>query len=88
MIVGSVHTIEYLDLLYWLDRVGYDGYLSLDQYPYREEPEEAITESVLWLQAMRTLVARMGHERITEVIGTGNAALAQRLVRQAMMREA
>jgi xylose isomerase len=60
MIVGSVHTIEYLDLLYWLDRVGYDGNLSLDQCPYREEPEEAITESVLWLQAMCTLVERMG----------------------------
>jgi len=88
MIVGSVHTIEYLELLYWLDRVGYDGYLSLDQYPYREEPEEAITESVLWLQAMRTLVKRMGHDHITEVIRTGNAALAQRLVRQAMMGEA
>lgn len=88
MIVGSVHTIEYLELLYWLDRVGYDGYLSLDQYPYREDPEEAITESVLWLQAMRTLVNRMGHERITEVIRTGNAALAQRLIRQAMMNEA
>jgi xylose isomerase len=87
MIVGSVHTIEYLELLYWLDRVGYDGYLSLDQYPYREQPEEAITESVLWLQAMRTLVERMGHDRIGEVIRTGNAALAQRLIRQAMMSE-
>jgi xylose isomerase len=88
MIVGSVHTVEYLELLYWLDRVGYDGYLSLDQYPYREQPEEAITESVLWLQAMRTMVERMGHDRIGEVIRTGNAALAQRLIRQAMMNEA
>ena len=40
MIVGSVHTIEYLELLYWLDRIGYDGYLSMDQYPYREEPRK------------------------------------------------
>jgi sugar phosphate isomerase/epimerase len=85
MIVGSVHTIEYLELLYWLDRIGYEGFLSLDQYPYREEPEEAITESILWLQAMRTLVERMGHDRITEVIRGGNAAHAQRLVREAMM---
>lgn len=87
MIVGSVHTIEYLELLYWLDRVGYDGYLSLDQYPYREEPEAAITESVLWLQAMRTLVDRMGHDRIGEMLRTGDAARAQRLIRQAMMNE-
>lgn len=87
MIVGSVHTIEYLELLYWLDRVGYEGYLSLDQYPYREEPEEAITESVRWLQAMRKVVDRMGHDHITEVIRQGNAAAAQRMVRQAMFGE-
>ena len=87
MIVGSVHTIEYLELLYWLDRVGYAGYLSLDQYPYREEPEEAITESILWLQALRKMLDRMGHDRITEVIRGGNAAAAQRLVRQALMNE-
>jgi hypothetical protein len=58
------------------------------EYPYREEPEEAITESVLWLQALRKVVDRMGHDRITEVIRAGNAAAAQRMVRQALMNEA
>ena len=52
MIVGSVHTIEYLELLYWLDRVGYDGYLSMDQYPvpggYRggDQREHPVVEGV------------------------------------------
>ncbi|MCL5998333.1 MAG: sugar phosphate isomerase/epimerase [Chloroflexi bacterium] len=85
MIVGSVHTIEYLEILYWLDRVGYDGYLSLDQYPYREQPEEAIAESIAWLRALRRVVDRLGSDRITEVIRRGNAAEAQRLVRTAML---
>jgi xylose isomerase len=88
MIVGSVHTIEYLELLYWLDRVGYDGYLSFDQYPYRQDPEEAITESVLWLKALRKVLDRMGHDHITEVIRGGNASAAQRMVREAMMNGA
>ena len=84
MIVGSVHTIEYLEMLYWLDRAGYQGYLSMDQYPYREEPEQAIAESIAWLLALRRVVDRMGSENITEVIRRGNAAEAQRLVRTAM----
>lgn len=49
MIVGSVHTVRYLEILYWLDRTGYGGWLSMDQYPYREDAAGAIGESILWL---------------------------------------
>jgi xylose isomerase len=87
MIVGSVHTIECLEMLYWLDRVGYRGYLSMDQYPYREEPEQAIAESIAWLRALRRVVDRMGNDSITQVIRRGNAAEAQHLVRAAMLGE-
>ena len=85
MIVGSVHTIEYLELLYWLDRVGYQGFLSLDQYPYREDPDQAIAESIAWLRALRVIVDRMGPDRIGEVLRAGDATEASRLVRAAMM---
>ena len=37
MIVGSVHTIEYLEFMYWLKRTGYSGYITADQFPYRED---------------------------------------------------
>jgi xylose isomerase len=85
MIVGSVHTVEYLELLYWLDRVGYQGFLSLDQYPYREDPDQAIAESIAWLRALRVIVDRMGPERIGQVLQSGEATAASRLVRAAMM---
>lgn len=85
MIVGSVHTVEYLEMLYWLDRVGYGGYLSLDQYPYREDPERAIAESIAWLRALRQVVDRMGAERIAAVLRRGDATAATRLVREAIM---
>ena len=49
MIVGTVHTIAYLEILYWLDRCNYQGWLSMDQYPYREDAAGAIGESILWL---------------------------------------
>lgn len=49
MIVGSVHTVCYIEMLYWLDRCGYAGWLSMDQYPYREDAAGAIGESVEWL---------------------------------------
>jgi xylose isomerase len=69
MIVGTVHSVVYLETLYWLDRCGYHGWLSMDQYPYREDAAEAIGESILWLrqfdeileqnrEAINTLVQR------------------------------
>ena len=76
MIVGSVHTIEYLELLYWLDRTGYEGYLSMDQYPYREDTERAISESIQWLKAFRTIINRAGMDMITDVIRRGDATEA------------
>jgi len=84
MIVGSVHTVEYLEILYWLNRVGYEGYLSLDQYPYREDPEKAIAESIRWLKTFRAMLDRVGAERVTEVLRQGDATEAQQVVREAI----
>ena len=84
MIVGSVHTIEYLELLYWLDRAGYDGYLSMDQYPYREDTERAISESIQWLKAFRAIINRAGIDMITDVIRRGDATEASAMLREAM----
>lgn len=84
MIVASVHTIEYLEILYWLDRVGYTGYLSLDQYPYREEPERAIEESISWLRALRTAISRVGSPRIDDILRRGDATEASRMAREAI----
>ncbi len=49
MIVGTVHSVAYIEMLYWLDRCGYGGWFSMDQYPYREDGPAAINESVQWL---------------------------------------
>jgi xylose isomerase len=56
MIVGSVHTIEHIELLYWLDRMNYKGWYSMDQYPYREDGRGAIEESLRWLQGFQSMV--------------------------------
>ncbi|NLF03124.1 MAG: sugar phosphate isomerase/epimerase [Anaerolineales bacterium] len=84
MIVGSIHTVEYIELLYWLDRVGYTGFLSLDQYPYREDPERAIGESIKWLKVFRAMLNRVGFERVTEALKKGDATASQALLREAI----
>ena len=84
MTVGSVHTIELLELVYWLDRINYSGWYALDIFPYREDGVQAATESIRWIQAARGLLDKVGRDRIGQVIASGDALAASALVRQAL----
>ena len=85
MMVGSVHSIEYIELLYWLDKCEYDGWFSMDQYPYREDAAGAISESVEWLKAFDKALTE-NRERIEIVINEGNAISTSKLMRQILLK--
>jgi sugar phosphate isomerase/epimerase len=84
MTVGSVHTIELLELVYWLDRVNYNGWYALDIFPYRENGVRAAAESIRWIQAVHGLLGKIGRDRIAQVIADGDALAASALVREAL----
>jgi xylose isomerase len=84
MTVGSVHTLEMLELLYWLDRVGYRGWYALDIFPYRENGIRAAQESIAWIKALVGLLDRIGRDEIARVIAEGDAMAASALVREAL----
>ena len=56
MIVGSVHLVEFIELLFWLREIGYEGWYSMDQYPYREDGQGALRSSVEFLQGIEALL--------------------------------
>lgn len=84
MIVGSVHTVRYLEILYWLDRTGYDGWLSMDQYPYREDAAGAIGESILWLEHFGRIVAAHRDE-MDALIRADDAVRTSSFLRRALL---
>lgn len=84
MIVGSVHLVEYLELAYWLRRLDYRGWLTLDIFPYREDGVRAATECYEWMQALFRAVDRVGMDAVAEVIQSADACAAVGLVRRAM----
>ena len=85
MTVGSVHIVEMLELLYWLDRLDYGGWYALDIFPYREDGVRAATESIRWIEGLHGLLDRIGRERITQVIASGDAMDATAMVREALL---
>ncbi len=85
MMVGSVHTIELLELLYWLERLEYNGWYSLDLFPYRDDSVGVASESLKWMKDLRRIMFDIGMEKIAEVIESGDAAKASKLIREGML---
>ncbi|RLE90337.1 MAG: hypothetical protein DRJ49_00130 [Thermoprotei archaeon] len=75
LIVGSVHFWETLELFYWLKEVKYDGWYSLDLFPYREDPIEAVRQSIENIKFFMKLVEVIDRRKdeLREVFRTYNA---------------
>jgi len=82
MIVGSLHFVEYVELLFWLTEIGYDGWYSMDQYPYREDGAAAVSESVAFLQEVEKLLTPARRQELRDIIATGDATRSTRWIRQ------
>ena len=81
MMVGSVHFIEYLEFFYWLKRVNYDGWLSVDQFLYREDGIKGAEESIRWMQEFIALADKLDAAGVASVLETGDAVGTQRFLR-------
>ena len=82
MIVGTVHTLEYLEFFYWLRRTGYDGYLVIDQFPYREDGKDAVAESAEWLDVLQKAADRIDEREAEEVLAKRDGVAASRFMRR------
>ncbi len=84
MMVASVHVVEYLELAYWLKQLGYDGWLTLDIFPYREDGVAAAVECREWMSGLLRAVDRVGMDAFAAAIRDADACRASALVRRAL----
>jgi sugar phosphate isomerase/epimerase len=86
MITGSIHTIPYLEFLYWLKVTNYEGWISMDQYPYREDGQKAVNESIQWLVALNKVMNRMDENEVRRVVKLGDATESSKMLRKYMFQ--
>jgi xylose isomerase len=86
MIVGSVHFPRYIEMLFWLKETKYDGWLSMDQYPYREDGQGALRESVEFLQMIDEKLSDQVMQEIRDLLAKGNAVESQRWIRKTFFK--
>ncbi len=86
MIVGSLHVVEYFELLFWLKESGYEGWYSMDQYPYREDGASAVGESVAFLRSVEKKLTTERINQIRTLVTKGDATASTRWMRELLFR--
>jgi hypothetical protein len=81
----AVSTIPYLEFIYWLKKTEYRGWVSMDQYPYREDGRDAVDESIQWMKALERRVDAMDSEEVERVIHGGSAVESSRMLRKCLL---
>ncbi len=84
LFLGSVHTLEYLEFFFWLEKTGYDGWYSFDIFPYRIEARRAVEECIAWVKTLRGILARIGMNKLEEIIVRKDPLQASQLIRETM----
>jgi xylose isomerase len=87
MIASSVHVIEYVELIYWLQKTGYDGWYSLDIFPYREDGVKAAAESIAWIKKLASLAAMLSASDMESIINRDSATDALAMIRKHLFRD-
>ncbi len=87
MMVGSVRLIEFLEMVYYLKTLSYDGWLSIDVYPYREDPAQVVEGSIKVLEKMDGVLERFGLDKISSSLDKGSAIPLLSQLLDAIIRE-
>jgi xylose isomerase len=86
-IAGSLHTIQFIEFFYWLNRIGYDGWFSYDQYTFREDGRDALEEGIGWMDDINTLVDKLiAGGKVEDLFKSGSAVEMSRTIRNLIMR--
>jgi xylose isomerase len=87
LMVGSVHPIQTIELLYALDKIGYQGAIYFDTFPDTTglDPVKECSVNIQAVNAMRAVVERLrNNETLASAILMQDAVTSQRIVQAAM----
>ncbi len=82
MIFGSIHTLEFIEMFYWLRKTGYDHFLSIDLFAYRVDPPPAIVNGIEWMKTFDGFIDKVGVEKLDELLANGDPNVTTRFFRE------
>lgn len=82
--VGSVHVIETLEFMRALKQIEWSGLVQLDQFPFREDPVEAVRTSIRTIRRLERVLARLDEVALEQAQEAQDALAAQAIVEAAL----
>ncbi len=86
LIVGALRLTEYIEMFYSLRKVNYDGFMSVDIFPYREDQYEATRQSVLNMKKYDDMIDMIGFEKLGDVIQNGDPCEMTKVIRESIYK--
>lgn len=87
MVPGSVHLVEFLEMFYWLHRVGYQGWLMFDAQSPGYEPKSIMRTSVAFVKGLEAVLSRLDSTMLREALVRGDALTCLSEIQRAMFGE-
>lgn len=82
---GALHIVETLEFLHVLRLIGWDKPIKLDLFPYREQPDAAVRESVENLRRLEQIAERLPLQELRAAQERHDAMAVSRLVRKTLL---
>lgn len=84
MIAGAIHIQETLEFLYYVDQVGYDGWIGLDIFPFRMDGRTAADLCIRNLRSVERILARLDRKKLARAMESLDAGNSQAVIRDAI----
>lgn len=82
LIVGSVNLMESLEFFYYLDKVGHQGWIVFDIFPFRMDDSQAVELCVKSTNNLIKLIGKIDREKLAEAQRSLRADYALNVIQQ------
>ena len=80
LIPGAVNVWDHVEFFYWVRKLGYPGWYSVDVFPYREDGTEALRRTVQVCRKCCQMADRLSDMNVEELLKAGRHLEAMRLL--------
>ncbi|NWG17634.1 MAG: TIM barrel protein [Chloroflexi bacterium] len=86
LMVGSVHPLQTLELLYYLRQMGYQRTIYFDTFPRSEDPIEECAANIATVRRMIAALEHLSEPELERILRRQDAVSGQKLLMQTLMR--
>lgn len=80
LIPGAVNVWDHVEFFYWVRKLGYSGWHSIDVFPYREDGSEALSRTVQVCRKCCLMADRLAEMKVEDLLRAGRHLEVMRLL--------